>query len=81
MFYYLLFINIFTFFIYGYDKQLSVNKKFRISENNLFLLPFLGGFIGSCFGIVFFRHKTKKLKFKIWILTCTLLWITILILK
>lgn len=81
MFYYLLYINIFTFFIYGYDKQLSVNKKFRISENNLFLLSFLGGFIGSYFGIIFFHHKTKKLKFKIWILICTLLWITILILK
>jgi len=60
---YLLTINTISFLIYGLDKYKAIKSKQRISEKNLHTLSFLGGFIGSIFAMLFFRHKIKKPKF------------------
>lgn len=62
---YFLIINILGFLVMGIDKWKSKNGKWRISENTLLMFTFLGGGIGSIIGMYFFRHKTKKNKFKI----------------
>ena len=49
------------------DKQLARKKQFRIPESVLLMTAFLGGSFGSLFGMAIFRHKTRKLRFRIWI--------------
>ena len=63
--YYLLAINIYQFLLMGLDKLLARKHKNRISEKMLLTNSFIGGSIGSIIGMYTFRHKTKKLKFKI----------------
>ncbi len=63
---YLLFINLFTFIIYGIDKFKSIkNDKsiMRISELTLFIVTFIGGTVGAVLSMILFRHKIKKLSF------------------
>ncbi len=62
---YFIIINIITFIFYGYDKYCSIKKLWRISEYHLLGLGLIGGGIGSLLGMLLFRHKTKKLIFKI----------------
>lgn len=62
--YWLLFINITSFFCFYLDKRKAIKKKYRISEYSLFLLALIGGSVGSILGMYLFHHKTKKLKFK-----------------
>ena len=62
---YFLIINIITFLVYGYDKYCAIKNKWRISEYHLLGLGLIGGGIGSLLGMLVFRHKTKKLLFKI----------------
>ena len=57
---YLLIINLLTLFIWGYDKQMSKKNRQRISEIQLLILVFLGGFLGGILGILVFRHKISK---------------------
>ena len=59
----LLLINLITFIVFVYDKQLAKNKKNRISERSLFLLLLFGGIIGGILGMLIFRHKTSKKSF------------------
>lgn len=79
--YYLGIINVIAFLIYGLDKRKAVKNKWRISENLLLFIAFLGGGVGSVFGMWFFRHKTQKTKFRIGIPLLALLsiiWIVLL---
>lgn len=46
-----------------YDKNQAINKKYRISEKNLFIIAILLGGIGIYIGMYTFRHKTKHVKF------------------
>lgn len=62
---YLIIINIFTFLLYGVDKWKAKRNAWRISEKTLLLMTFAGGSFGAFFGMFFFRHKTKHLKFLI----------------
>lgn len=64
---YLIIINILSFILYGIDKLKAIKKKERISEKALILIGILGGSIGSLIGMNLFRHKTKKLKFIIFL--------------
>lgn len=65
VFYILIVLNITTFTLYGIDKRKSVQGKWRIKERTLILSAFLMGAAGATLGMYLFRHKTKKLKFKI----------------
>ena len=62
---YLIIINVIEFIIMGIDKLLAIKHKNRIPEFTLLFLSFIGGSIGAILGMFTFRHKTKKLKFKI----------------
>ena len=60
---FLLFINLLSFSIVGYDKYLAKALKWRISENMLLFLSLIFGAIGTYLGMYKFKHKTKKVKF------------------
>lgn len=62
--YYLIFVNVITFFIYGIDKYKAKHKKWRISETALLLWAIIGGSIGAIAGIKIWHHKTMHKKFK-----------------
>ena len=62
--YYLIFINIVTFLVYGIDKWKAKQGSWRISEATLLMLAVIGGTIGALFGMQVWRHKTMHLKFK-----------------
>ena len=62
--YYLIFINVFTFLIFGIDKYRAIKNMYRIKEKTLFGLSLIGGSIGAYIGMKTFRHKTLKNSFK-----------------
>lgn len=62
---YFIIINVIEFILMGLDKFFSIKKMYRIPEIVLLVIPFFGGSIGGIIGMVLFRHKTKKIKFKI----------------
>lgn len=62
---YLFTINLITLAAMHIDKSRAKKSKWRIPENTLFALVFLGGGIGGIAGMYIFRHKTKKVKFVI----------------
>ena len=56
--YYLIAINIVTFFVYGIDKWKAKQGSWRISEATLLLLAVIGGSIGALSGMQIWHHKT-----------------------
>lgn len=74
----LILLNLITFIVFGYDKQLAKNRKNRISERSLFLLLFFGGIIGGILGMLVFRHKTNKKSFKLVVFSIVILQLTLL---
>ena len=57
--------NVLTLLLFGADKHKAKKGKRRISENALLISAFLMGGVGALFGMLYFKHKTKHLKFKI----------------
>ena len=49
----------------GWDKYSAIKNNWRISEENLLGIAFLGGAFGIYLGMLIFRHKTKKKQFQI----------------
>ena len=62
--YYLLAVNIATFFLYGIDKYKAKKGRWRISEATLLLMAVIGGSIGAWAGMRIWHHKTMHKKFK-----------------
>ena len=62
--YYLIGINILTFFVYGIDKRKAEKGSWRILEATLLLLATIGGSIGALFGMKIWHHKTLHKKFR-----------------
>lgn len=58
-------MSIIAFVAMGMDKRKAKQHKHRISEKTLWILAIVGGAIGSYVGMIFFRHKTKHLNFRI----------------
>jgi uncharacterized membrane protein YsdA (DUF1294 family) len=58
-------MSIIAFVAMGMDKRKARQHKHRISEKTLWTLAIVGGAIGSYVGMIFFRHKTKHLNFRI----------------
>lgn len=75
---YLILINLIALFMYRIDKTKAKSQTWRIKESTLLLLSLLGGGIGSILGMELFRHKTKKLKFKLGVPLLTILSVIIL---
>lgn len=60
---YLIVINLITFFVYGLDKAKAEGRSWRVKETRLLFLALVGGTIGAIAGMKIFRHKTKKIGF------------------
>ncbi len=58
--FHLIAINISTFVAYGVDKKAAQKGGWRISEKDLHMLEFLGGWSGAWLGQRLFHHKTSK---------------------
>jgi len=61
--FYLVVVNVVTFFIYGIDKRKAMHGKWRISEISLFSWAVIGGSIGAWMGMYLWHHKTCHKKF------------------
>lgn len=72
---YLLSINIFTFFIFIIDKYYSTKNRKRVPEMSLHFFSFAGGFLGALIAMIAARHKTSKKVFLIIQLTISVIWI------
>ncbi|MDD2190843.1 MAG: DUF1294 domain-containing protein [Eubacteriales bacterium] len=57
--------NIITFLLMAIDKFQAVLGKWRISESTLLTTAFAMGGIGTFLGYIAFRHKIRKMKFRI----------------
>ena len=55
-------VNCISLCLYGFDKYRAVRDEGRISESSMLIQAALGPF-GALLGMVFFRHKIRKLKF------------------
>jgi len=62
---YMAVINVITFAVFGIDKLKAVKNRWRVPEKILFFLALLGGSLGAIIGMYSFRHKTKKITFRI----------------
>ena len=62
--YYLLAINIVSFFLYGIDKYKAKKGRWRISEATLLMMAVIGGSIGAWGSMRLWHHKTMHKKFK-----------------
>ena len=76
---YIILINLIGIAVMAIDKYKAQKGYWRIPENTLFLVTFLGGGIGTISGMYLFRHKTKKLKFTIGLPTILILEIIFII--
>ncbi len=77
--YYLLFINILWFIIFGVDKYKARKSQWRIKENHLLLVSLLWWFIGSLLGMTIFHHKTIKNSFQLKFYTVVLIWLVAIV--
>lgn len=77
--YYLFFINVLAFILYGVDKRRAVRNEYRIREGVLLWMARLGGGIGSWLGIKAFRHKTKHTRFRIVVPLWIVIWMAAII--
>lgn len=62
---YLMMLSLVSFLFYGYDKHQAVRHGGRIPEAVLHGLALAGGTPGALAGQVVFRHKTRKLSFRV----------------
>lgn len=73
-------VNAITFLFYGADKSIAVRGGLRVPEAVLHLLALLGGSPAALLGQIVFRHKTRKMKFRIIFVLIILVQITAIIL-
>ena len=57
--------SVVTFAAYGFDKRRAARGGRRVPERTLHLLEALGGWPGALGASAVFRHKTKKLGFRV----------------
>lgn len=57
--------NILTFVFYGLDKRRAVKGTYRLPEKLLLSMTLLGGGLGAFLGGRIFRHKTRKVYFRL----------------
>ncbi len=57
--------NLATFLLYGFDKWQAGGKRLRVPEIIFYFVTFLGGSVGTLFGMHVFHHKTRKTSFQL----------------
>lgn len=58
-------LNLYGLWIMSYDKRQAQHHKSRVPEKKLFTIAFLGGGLGTYWGMFRYRHKTKHLSFRL----------------
>jgi uncharacterized membrane protein YsdA (DUF1294 family) len=71
----LVIINAVTLVAYARDKAAARRGGRRTPERTLWALDLAGGFIGGWIGMLWLRHKTRHLSFRIVQSVATLLWV------
>ena len=71
-------MSVVAFFSYREDKSLAQKGAFRTPEKKLLLLAACLGGIGAFAGMKAFRHKTKHLRFQIFVPVCMILQLLLL---
>lgn len=61
---YALVLNLAGFAAFAHDKRASITGAWRISEDRLLALAFLGGSIGAKLGQMLLKHKIRKEPFR-----------------
>ncbi|WOH38040.1 cold shock and DUF1294 domain-containing protein [Thalassotalea fonticola] len=66
-------LSLVTVMFYGWDKRSAQTGRWRIPESTLHLLALIGGWPGAVWAQQRFRHKSKKLSFRIqlWLMIFT----------
>lgn len=62
---YVLFLNIYLYWLMGKDKEAAKKNQPRIPERHFFIFSILGGATGAYIGMQAHRHKTQHRSFKI----------------
>lgn len=78
---YLITLTVISFLFYGYDKYQAIHNNERIPEAVLHLLTLAGGTLGAFAGQHIFRHKTKKLRFRLIFIIIVLVQISVILLR
>ncbi len=58
-------MSILSIVLYGLDKKAAIASRRRIRENTLHIISLLGGWPGALYARQYFRHKTRKISFRI----------------
>jgi uncharacterized membrane protein YsdA (DUF1294 family) len=66
-------LSILSFCLYGFDKYRATNSGWRLRENMLHVVDFLGGWPGGFLAQQYFRHKIWKRPFQY------IFWVTVLL--
>lgn len=61
---YLLAVNLLAFTAFAHDKRAAINGGWRVSEDRLLAIAFLGGSIGAKLAQMLLRHKIRKEPFR-----------------
>ncbi|MGF7060358.1 DUF1294 domain-containing protein [Brassicibacter mesophilus] len=62
---YVIILSIIGFIMMGIDKTKAKNGDWRVREATLMTIAFLGGAIGVLCGMLIFKHKINKSKFRL----------------
>ncbi len=76
---YLLILNFVGLIVCLIDKRKAIKHKYRIPEKVLLFTNILGGCFGFLLGMLLFHHKTKKIKFFLFVPLLCFLWIIVLL--
>jgi uncharacterized membrane protein YsdA (DUF1294 family) len=72
---YLVSINIFTFFVFTIDKYNSTKERKRVPELSLHFFSFAGGIFGAFISMLVTKHKIRKKLFLAIQTTILILWV------
>lgn len=69
----LVLVSLISFALYASDKKAAQNGEWRVPENSLHFFDLLGGWPGGLLAQQQFRHKTRKVNFRI------VFWLTVVL--
>jgi len=72
-------VSLLTFLLFGWDKLMAKKDRRRVPEGALLGAALLGGGFGGLLGMYLFRHKTRKLHFRILVPLFLILQISLLL--
>ena len=72
---YLISINVFTFFIFIIDKYYATKDRKRVPEMSLHFFSFAGGVLGAIISMIVAKHKIRKKLFLSIQVAIALIWI------